>query len=340
MKSKLLLVLTLVMYSTSSLACSKITKTINNEVFTARTVDLCADLPYDIAVYPRGLKESGEVTGNKTINWTSKYASIVAREILTNVNANIDGVNEKGLAVNLLYLDGTQYEKRDPNKAGISIYKWAKYALDNYTTVNEVLNSLPNYQIVIEPIKIGQKTTIFPLHFSISDSTGDNAIIEFLNGKMVVFHDRNYNIMTNEPSYDKQLANLTKYRNDKKMYNLENLPGGANSKNRFVRASFYESNSPSRAANNQEAVNNMFSAISGTYTPYYEGYKEGCGLTGGPETDDVWPTQWVTVLDLHNHVLYLMNGIAGNYVKVSLDDYKTNTKIIVIDPKSAIKIQP
>ena len=37
-------------------ACTKITNNFGSQgVFTARTMDICVDLPYEIAVYPRGM---------------------------------------------------------------------------------------------------------------------------------------------------------------------------------------------------------------------------------------------------------------------------------------------
>ncbi|WP_211345679.1 linear amide C-N hydrolase [Paraflavitalea soli] len=37
------------------------------------------------------------------------------------------------------------------------------------------------------------------LHLSISDATGDNAIFEYVHGKLVVHHDKSSLIMTNSP---------------------------------------------------------------------------------------------------------------------------------------------
>ena len=44
------------------------------------------------------------------------------------------------------------------------------------------------------------------LHLSMSDATGDSAIIEYIEGKQVIHHDRKYQVMTNSPAFEKQLA--------------------------------------------------------------------------------------------------------------------------------------
>ncbi|NWK73595.1 linear amide C-N hydrolase [Acinetobacter sp. SwsAc6] len=44
------------------------------------------------------------------------------------------------------------------------------------------------------------------MHLSLSDATGDSAIIEYLAGKQVIHHDASYQVMTNSPIFDQQLA--------------------------------------------------------------------------------------------------------------------------------------
>ena len=62
-----------------------------------------------LGVFPRGMKRNGE-TGENSLEWTSRYGSVVtsAFEI-----ASTDGMNEKGLVANLLWLPETEYPVRD-----------------------------------------------------------------------------------------------------------------------------------------------------------------------------------------------------------------------------------
>lgn len=321
MKLRALIIAGSLIANHGSFACTKMTNNFGDgNIYTARTMDLCIDLPYDIAVYPRGMSEQGNSPTGKQLIWNSKYASIMVREIKKPLLADVDGVNEKGLAVNLLYLQGTEYESRDVNKPGVSVFKWAKYALDNYSTVNQVLAGLNNYQITAQSVRLGSNTVSLPMHFSIEDASGDNAVIEFINGKISVFHGKNYNVMTNEPDYASQLANLARVQKSN-MYTLENLPGGASPTNRFVRAYFYSKNLPEFSADTLNSVENMFSAISATFVPYYSNYQQSCGLTGGHAVEDVWPTQWATVIDHKRQTLYLVDGKSGNHVSVGLGKF-------------------
>lgn len=53
---------------------------------------------------------------------------------------------------------------------------------------------------------MNEKGLVANLHLSISDAGGDNAIFEYIKGKLHVYHSKEYLTMTNSPTYDKQLA--------------------------------------------------------------------------------------------------------------------------------------
>ena len=42
----------------------------------------------------------------------------------------------------------------------------------------------------------------------IEDGTGDAAVFEYINGKLEINHGRQYIVMTNDPSFDKQIESL------------------------------------------------------------------------------------------------------------------------------------
>ncbi len=51
------------------------------------------------------------------------------------------------------------------------------------------------------------------MHLSISDSSGDSAIFEYLDGKLSIHHNRDYTVMTNSPKYEEQLALCQYWKN-------------------------------------------------------------------------------------------------------------------------------
>lgn len=107
----------------------------NGMVATGRSMDWKTDMHSNLWVFPRGMKRNGE-TGENSLEWTSRYGSVVtsAFEI-----ASTDGMNEKGLVANLLWLPETEYPVRDKNKPGLAITAWVQYMLDNFATVEEAV---------------------------------------------------------------------------------------------------------------------------------------------------------------------------------------------------------
>ena len=124
----------------------------------------------------RGLaKTSFPMKEGKTISWISKYGSITFNQYGKEFPTG--GMNEKGLVVELMWLDETQYPSPDDRPA-ISVLQWIQYQLDNCSTVEEVVAT----DKILRIATIG--TT--PLHYLVADSKGNAATIEFLNGRMIV----------------------------------------------------------------------------------------------------------------------------------------------------------
>ena len=74
-----------------------------------------------------------------TIQWISKYGSVVTAgyDIGT-----CDGMNEKGLVANLLFLTESSYFRPDDNRPVMGLSIWTQYVLDNFATVDEAVAEL------------------------------------------------------------------------------------------------------------------------------------------------------------------------------------------------------
>ena len=68
--------------------------------------------------------------GPNSIRWTSKYGSLVAAGWDV---GSADGMNEKGLVANMLYLVESEFAKPADNdkRKPLSISVWPQYVLDN-----------------------------------------------------------------------------------------------------------------------------------------------------------------------------------------------------------------
>jgi choloylglycine hydrolase len=146
-------------------------------------------------------------------------------------------MNEAGLVANMLYLAETEYPTptdNDPRKP-LALSAWVQYVLDNYATVDEAVKELRNEPFYIVPSDAPDDTKAKgTIHLSISDPTGDSAIFQYIDGKLNIHHDREYQVMTNSPTYDQQLA-LNRYW--EQIGGTTMLPGTNRAADRFVRAS-------------------------------------------------------------------------------------------------------
>jgi choloylglycine hydrolase len=306
------LILTSIVIVIPASACTEFSHDFKNVgVFTARTMDSFIDLKPNLAVYPRGIETNGRLTENP-LKWTSKYGYTTIDE--TNLgNATAEGFNEKGLSAHLLYLSKADEPARNVSKPGVNGLTWVRYVLGNFSTVQEVVDDLKNYQIFIPEVKVDGVSMILPIHFAVEDSTGDSALIEYIDKKLVIH--RNYTVLANEPSYTEQMENLAKIKNTNK-YSIDNLPGGANSANRFVRAAFINENLPI-AKTSADAVNYLFAANDSVSVPFTKDYQNE--KLSDPDLIDKWPTQWKSVSDITNKKLYVTDTLVGNRIYVDLN---------------------
>ncbi len=319
--SKILLVLVnllLITYCGNSFACTTIFWNDNKLAkVVARSMDLyTSDLP-QLVVNPRGMARDGGVEVNP-LKWVAKYGSVVVTAF--NTDTASDGMNEEGLSVHLLYLDKTKYPARDAKLPGLANTMWAQYFLDNFKTVNEAVAESKNLQIVFKVVN-GRE---WPIHLAMEDVSGDSAIIEYIDGKMDIYHGKQYTVMTNEPAYHIQLENLKRYQT---FGGTLALPGDVDPLSRFVRGAFFLKTLPAPKSR-VEAIAGVLSVIRTDAVPF------GAVDISGNETTDAWPTRWITVADLSNKVYYFNSTTSPNIVWIDFSylDLKQGARQLTIDP--------
>ncbi len=288
----------------SSVACTRVVyKGPKNTVLTGRSMDFSIPIPANLWVYPSGMTRNGEV-GESSIEWTSKYASVTTSswDIATS-----DGMNEAGLVANLLWLVQSEYPdfEKDGDVKGLSVSLWAQYALDNFSTVADAVEAFRKEEFAIVTDYIPGTDKYTTVHLSLSDASGDNAILEFINGKLEIHHDPSYTVMTNDPTFEEQLA-IRKYWD--KIPGKVFLPGTNSAPDRFVRASFYI-NSVTQTDNTRVAVAAVFSVIRNTSVPY------GFSIEGFPNLST---TRWRVVADQKNKVYYFESALSPNVIWIDL----------------------
>ncbi|QMV75835.1 linear amide C-N hydrolase [Comamonas piscis] len=287
----------------SAMACTRVVYLgANDQVITARSMDWKSDITSNLWVLPRGMERTGQA-GPNSLRWTSRYGSVVTSgyDISTT-----DGVNEAGLSANLLWLVESEYPKfDDKSKPGLTIAAWAQYVLDNFATVAEAVKVLEQQPFTIVSDSVPGEDRLTTLHLSMSDASGDSAIVEYIGGRQVIHHSRQYQVMTNSPIFDQQLA-LNSYW--QQIGGTVMLPGTNRAADRYARAAFYINAVPQDQAPNK-ALASVFSVIRNVSVPY--------GLTT-PGEPNISSTRWRTVFDHKRKLYFFESALTPNTFWVDL----------------------
>ena len=315
MKSIIPIVLALATFTDSTPDASACTRAVyfgqENQTVTGRSMDWVEDMHTNLWVFPRGMKRDGGL-GKGSLEWTSTYGSVV-----TSIyeGGSADGMNEKGFVANLLYLAESEYPTAVEPRPGIVITAWAQYLLDSFATVEEAVAEVKKEAFRVVPV-VAPNGAGGTVHLAISDASGDSAIFEYVKGKLVIHHGREYQVMTNSPTYDKQIA-INEYWKD--FNGAVMLPGTVRAADRFARASYYI-NACQQSADPREAVAAVFSVMRNVSVP------RGIRKKGAP---NVSATLWLTVADQKNRVYFYQdtNSPGALWVKLDQIDFKPGTEV-------------
>ncbi len=249
--------------------------------------------------------------------WTSRYGSITfnqyGREFPTG------GMNEKGLVVELMWLDETEYPTVD-RRGALPTLQWIQYQLDKSATVQEVIDS-------DRAVRISNGGSA-KIHFLVADANGGVATIEFLAGKLVAHRDAGlpYPVLTND-TYERSVdfARQAGERSGK---------ASAASLERFARAASYRKNATTAAAAVRSAFSMLDDVAQGEYTQWSIVYDIGARRVYF-RTNAARKVRWIDVTTLgfacHRPVLMLdVNAPLTGDVTAQLKPYDaaTNAKLV------------
>jgi choloylglycine hydrolase len=337
-------------------ACTAITlKAGDGAILLGRTMEWGSfDLNGRVIVIPRGHAFTGQTPdGRRGYAWKGKYGVVgtdmLEKELLA------DGLNEKGLALGLLYHPGfAGYAPYKPEKASETMGPTdvAQYLLTTCATVEDVRAAMKRVRVVpvVEPV-LGFPA---PVHFIIADASGKEIVIEFEKGETKIF-DAPLGVMTNAPSYDWHITNLRNYVNlsavalpDKKIEDLRFAPLGAGSgmiglpgdftpPSRFIRAVAFTATAR-RTADGPETMYEMFRIFDNFNLPL--GAAEGSDQQKGPSLMRS-STIWTVVYDTKNKLMYYHTQHNRRVRKVDAGaiDFATLKGRILTRPLDTKKVQ-
>jgi choloylglycine hydrolase len=313
-------------------------KAIDGSVVFVRTLEWGSfDLHSRVAIVSRGYEFVSQMSDGKPgRTWKAIYgaAGIDAVE----KNLIIDGMNEKGLSVNVFYHPGyADYALYDPSKAATSLSALAvaQYLPTTTASVDEARKAIEGVQIVgvVEPA-IGLAP---PIHLIVTEPSGEAIVIEFAKGGVQIF-DAPLGVITNAPTYDWHMTNLRNYINlsavalpSKKIEDLNfaplgggngmiGLPGDFTPPSRFVRAvAFAKTARPTPTGD--ETMYEMFRILDNFNVPL--GAAEGDAKTKGMRSSTIWTSAY----DTHNLVMqyHTMNNRRIRQIDLKKIDFSDPT---------------
>jgi len=299
------------LFASGSLACSRVNfkggPDDGDRVVVGRSMDFVASTNSSLYAYPVGTNRN--VSGENMMTWTSKYGSVITTMYDL---VSIDGMNTEGLVGNLLYLGSSDYGDRNVSRPGLPIGWWLQYFLDSYATVAEAAEDLytasgeEKFQVVAAVLVPGVSSTG---HLSLSDKSGDSLIMEVLDGKLVTHHGKQYEVMTNDPPYEQQLA-IDEYWGPISNFSL---PGTDTPADRFARLSHYN-----------RVVSNSTDEV--TAVAYTAGMIRAVSVPMAPLVSldtslDTWPTLWRTYADTKDMVYFYESAMELKFMWTNFTDF-------------------
>lgn len=239
-----------------------------NDHYFGRTLDIDCDYGEKVVITPRNFPFEFK----KKEKLSNHFAMIGMAKTEGGYPLYFDATNEKGLSIAALNFPGNAvYYDICLQKSNIAPFEFIPWILGRADSVDMAKALIDNTNIVNIPF--GEDLPLTPLHWLISDKE-KSIVLETTKDGMKVY-DNKLGVLTNNPSFDIQLFNLTNYMNisnkmpqnnfsnniDFSPYSsgmgLIGLPGDYSSMSRFVRACFVKENSLCREVET-ESVSQFF----------------------------------------------------------------------------------
>lgn len=346
-------IITLYFLSTqTTLACTGIVlRSADGGTVPARTMEFAFDIDSNVLAIPAGTKISTLILDSKNtgFTFTAKYGFLGANGLGKQIV--FDGMNTQGLYFGAFYFAGNAefgtVNKKNNHRA-VSSEEMGNWILGQFATVKELVAALPTIEVVgtyVEEIK-GR----VPFHYAVTDRSGASVVIEYTKDGLKI-HENTVNTITNNPTYDWHLTNLSNYvglqpRNVESIKvgsqkitpfgqgsGMLGLPGDMTSPTRFVRAvAFTNTSLPSETVH--DAIFKAFHILNSFDIP------KGAIREANPDEPFTDYTLWTSAADTLNAVYYYKTYITQAIESIDVKKvFKSLEKPLIVEMESGFKVR-
>ncbi len=242
------------------------------DCYFGRTLDHDISYHEEIVITPRFY----EFHFRNKVSLKNHYAIIGMAIVKDNYPLYYDAINEKGLGIaGLNFVGNAFYNSVYQNKDNVASFELIPWILSQCANVDEAYKLLMRINITDDRFQDNMMPA--ELHWIICDSERSITLESTKEG--IKIYDNPVGILTNNPSFDKQLFSLNNYMHlspycvnnsfaeelDLRSYShgmgAIGLPGDCSSQSRFIRAAFVKMNSIS-GTDELESVNQMFHILN------------------------------------------------------------------------------
>lgn len=314
MKTRLFMVMAMcpLLYFGKVKACTTFVLKQANQIVYGRNFDFNIGSGYVVNNLRGITKYAHGADTTNILRWTSKYGSLSFNQ--AGKEFPYGGMNETGLVVALMYLPETQYPAKDSRKS-ISALQWIQYHLDTSSTIEEVMAS-DQFLRISNKVPVG-------VHYLVCDAKGQSAAIEFLDGALVCHTGEELPIplLTNN-TYKESMGFLEEF----------NIMGGPKA------IPWKSVEDFDWTKENTNYVNQVFATAAGAMV------REEKDSSLCDKAFDVLQsvsvkdhTQWSTVFDVTNKLIYFKNVQQSEVIKLDFNDFNFECEqgSIILDIQTA-----
>lgn len=257
----------------------------------------------------------------------SHYAMIGMAFVQEGYPLYYDGTNEKGLSMAGLNFPGNaDYKSEAADKENVAPFEFIPWILGQCADIKEAREKLSRINLLKEDFSAD--LPLSPLHWMISDRE-ESIVVESVKEGLKIY-DNPVGVMTNNPTFDYHLTNLTNYmalspadpenRFSEKLklspYSRGmggmGLPGDLSSASRFIKAAFTRMNSLS-GESESESVSQFFHILASVaqqkgcckveHGYEYTIYSSCCNTDKGIYYYTTYENSQITAVDMHRENL-------------------------------------